>query len=455
MKRDKNKPERSVVRKDKWHRLTDVYCRNVTKPGKHRDSPNLILRVDSDGNKSFAFRYALDGIERTLGLGAYPAVSLADAREKAAVMRKQLATGIDPKTERTKERIERAKAASRIMTFKQATLRFIADREGTWTNEQHRRDFRNSLNHHVLPLIGAMRIADIGVPEVLNVLEHDGFWRTRPVAADRTRARVEMILDWAKTRGYRDGDNPAVWRGRLDSVLPAPATLRPVRHHAMLDWRALPQFMSDLRRREGLLPRTLEFCILNANRIGETLGATWAEFDLAARTWTIPGTRMKTRRPHIVPLSKRSIEILRERLEAADQRDVELNQQRVFPTHRATAGAFLRKTLGHTDFTLHGTARATFRTWCQEATRVAPELAEAALAHAVRGETARYQRGSLLAKRRALMERWSACCASPVTRTTRLRSISAPRSIICTGSWGAQSSVSKDDPSPFGRDKEL
>ena len=395
------------MNKIKWHRLTDRFCRTIKRPGKSTDSPNLIFRVDDDGNKSWGFRYAIDGVERTMGLGAYPIVSLAEAREKAMPLRKLLKDGLDPIVERDKQRAAQRAAAARLITFREAATRYIADREGGWRNEQHRKDFRNSLDSHVLPVIGNLSVADIDTPPVLRVLERDNFWRTRPETANRCRARIEAVLDWAKARKYRDGDNPAAWRGHLDKILPAVKTLAPTKHHPALDWRLAPVFMSDLRGREGLAPRTLEFCILNASRIGEVLGARWSEIDFAAKTWTIPKERMKSHKEHVVPLSARALAILQ---------SVSRDGERIFPTHRATVGVLLRERMGRDDVTVHG-FRSSFRTWTAEATRFEPAVCEEALAHAIKNKTeAGYQRGTLLAKRRALMEAWSNYCSSPAVK---------------------------------------
>ena len=173
--------------------------------------------------------------------------------------------------------------------MREAAKRFLADRDGSWRNEQHRRDFRNSLDTHILPVIGGLSVADVDTPAVLKVLERDNFWREKPETASRCRSRIEMLLDWAAARSYRDARKPGQVGGHLDQILPAPKTIAPVEHHAALPWQQIPAFMADLRGRDGLAARALEFAILNASRIGEVLGATWSEFDFAAKTWTIPG----------------------------------------------------------------------------------------------------------------------------------------------------------------------
>lgn len=390
----------------KRYKLTAAKVAAIKKPGRHSDGGNLILRVDAEGRKTFAFRYGLDGRERTAGLGPTWRVSLAEARAKAEAMGKLLAAKLDPIAERDKQRAAERAAAARLITFREASRRFLADREGAWRNEQHRRDFRNSLDTHILPAIGGLSVGDIDTPAVLRVLEP--IWRKTPETANRCRSRIELVLDWCSARDYRDGPNPAKWRGHLDHILPATKTLAPTKHHPALPWQQLPAFMADLRGREGLAARTLEFAILNASRIGEVLGATWSEFDFGSKTWTIPASRMKSGREHVAPLSPRALEILR-----AMPRDGE----RPFPTHRATVGVFLRQRMGRDDITTHG-FRSSFSTWCAEATRFEPETREAALAHAIRDKTmAAYQRGSLLAKRAKLMQAWADYCAAPPRAT--------------------------------------
>jgi integrase len=340
-----------------------------------------------------------------VGLGPWPTVSLAAARDKAAQLRKLLADRHDPKAERDKVRAAERSVTARLLTVRDAAKRFIADRDGTWRNEQHRRDFRNSLDSHILPVIGNLSVADVDTPAVLKVLERNNFWREKPETANRCRSRIEMLLDWAAARCYRDRENPAKWKGHLDSILPAPKVLAPTRHHPALPWQQVPAFMADLQGRQGLTARTLEFAILNAARIGEVLGAVWSEFDFAARTWTIPGHKMKSGREHVVPLSARSLEILR-----AMSRDAE----RPFAVHRATVGVFLRERMGRPEITTHG-FRSSFSTWCAEATRFEPDVRETALAHVIKDKTvASYQRGTLLQKRRLLMDAWSKHCFSPV-----------------------------------------
>jgi len=403
------------ARNGKWHQLTDIFCRQVAARGKYRDSPNLILRVDDAGNKSFGFRYDLDGREHTLGLGPYPAISLKRAREIAADLRAKLKEGIDPKAVRSQERAERQAAAARLITFREAERKLYSEREGVWTNEQHRRDWRNAMNRHVLPVIGALPVGAIDTAAVLTVLERDGFWRLRPTTADRCRARIEDVLDWAVPRGYRTAvPNPATWAGNLDAVLIAPSKLKPVKHHPALPYADIGTFMADLRAREGLAARALEFTILTAARVGMTLKTTCDEFDFKARTWTLPASKMKKRKSHVVPLSPRALAIACELIAAAGE------DRRVFPTHRATVGKLLRVDMGRS-ITTHG-FRSCFTDWAAETTAFPEDVRSAALAHKIKDSTwAAYQRGALLEKRRKLMDAWDRVCRRTASTASALK----------------------------------
>jgi integrase len=386
----------------KRYKLTAAKVAAIKTPGRYGDGGNLILRVSPEGHKTFAFRYALDGRERTAGLGPVHRVSLASARERAEAMGRLLAAGLDPLDERNRTRAAERAAAARLITFREAAKRFLVDRDGGWRNEQHRRDFRNNLDTHILPAIGGLSVADVDTPAVLKVLEP--IWRAKPETGSRVRSRIEMVLDWCAARDYRDGPNPAKWRGHLDHILPAPKTLAPTKHHPALPWQQVPVFMADLRGRDGVVARALEFTILTAARIGETLACEWSEIDFAAKTWSVPGHKMKSGRPHVVPLSPRALDILR---------SLPRDGERPFPTHRATTGAFLRQRMGRPDITTHG-FRSSFSTWCAEATRFDIPTREAALAHVIKDKTvAAYQRGTMLAKRRQAMEAWAGYCASP------------------------------------------
>ena len=389
------------------HKLTAAFVGSIKTPGLHADGGNLVLRVDNRLNKSWGFRYAIGGKDTMMGLGAYPTVSLVEARGKALALRKVLTDGRNPLIERDTARAAERMAATRLITVEDAASRFIVDRNGASRNAQHRADVCNSFTLHINPVIGTLPIADIDTPAILKVLERDNFWREKPQTANRVRARIEQLIDWAVVRTYRQrGENPARWKGHLDQILLAPTKLAPVKNHPALPWQEVPQFMADLRAREGINARTLEFAILNTSRISEVLEAPWSEFDLSNALWTIPAQRMKAQRDHVVPLSPRALEILR---------GLPRTGERVFARDRFVVRDFLKKTMRRRDITIHG-FRASFSTWCAEATRFERDVREACLAHRIKDATeAAYQRGTMLSKRAVLMHAWAAYCAAPAT----------------------------------------
>ncbi len=383
-------------------------------PGMHGDGGGLYLRVQSVSGdrvaKSWLLRYRFAGKRRDMGLGQYPLVSLAEARRKADDARRQLAAGVDP--------IAAARAAaataSGIPSFREAAEKYIAAHADSWRNPKHRQQWTNTLVTYAYPIIGGMSVADIAVGDVLRVLEP--IWREKPETASRLRGRIETVIDWAIARDYRTTENPARWRGRLQQLLPAKTKIRRVEHHAALPWREVPAFMAALREREGPSAACLEFAILTAARSGEVRGATWAEIDIAAATWSVPGARMKAGRDHRVPLSAAAVAVLERML--ADYRAQHEAQPApdayVFPGGRdrkplsENATLALLQRMNRDDITTHG-FRSSFRDWCAEATNYPREIAEAALAHSNKDRVeAAYMRGDHFEKRRRLMSDWAA-----------------------------------------------
>ncbi|MFM8239432.1 MAG: tyrosine-type recombinase/integrase [Actinomycetota bacterium] len=385
--------------------------------GLHGDGGGLYLRVQQAG-KGWIFRYRFAGKRRDMGLGKYPDVSLADARRGAEEARRKLAAGVDPIGA---ARVASA-AASGIPSFREAAERYIAAHEDGWRNPKHRQQWRNTLATYAYPRIGAMSVADIAVGDVLRVLEP--IWKVKPETGTRLRGRIEAVIDWAIARDYRTAENPARWRGRLQQLLPAKAKIRRVEHHAALPWREAPPFLAALRGRVGPAATCLEFAILTAARNGEARGATWAEINLHAATWTVPGERMKAGRDHRVPLSEDAVAVL-ERL-MADYRAQHGARAKpapgafVFPSGRngkplsENAVMALLRRMGRDDVTMHG-FRSTFRDWAAEATAYPREVAEAALAHVNKDRVeAAYLRGDHLEKRRRLMADWAVFCSKPM-----------------------------------------
>jgi integrase len=350
-----------------------------------------------------------------MGLGAYPDVSLADARRKAEEARRVLAGGVDPIAAARAA----AAAAGGIPSFREAAERYIAAHEDGWRNPKHRQQWKNTLTTYAYPRLGGMSVADIAVGDVLRVLEP--IWKAKPETATRLRGRIEAVIDWAIARDYRTAENPARWRGRLQQLLPAKSKIRRVEHHAALPWREAPAFLAALREREGPAAACFEFAILTAARSGEARGATWAEIDLNAATWTVPGVRMKAGREHRVPLSDAAVAVL-ERMLAAHRaqhgaKAKPAPEAFVFPGGRdgkplsENAVMALLARMKRDDITMHG-FRSTFRDWAAEATAYPREVAEAALAHVNKDRVeAAYLRGDHLEKRRRLMADWAEYCA--------------------------------------------
>jgi integrase len=362
-------------------------------PGKHPDGRNLWLQVGPNGSRSWYMRYTLAGRTREMGLGPYPLVGLAEAREKATEQRRLLLDGIDPIAARDAKQPTRA-----LITFASAAQQYIAGHEKGWKSADHARQWRNSLDRYVLPAIGDRPISAIDTHDVLTIVEP--LWQDKTETATRVLNRMSLILDWAKARKLRTGDNPARWKGHLDAVLPKRSKVQRVVNHAALPYSRLPQFMTALRQQSEIGARAAELMILTATRTNEVRFAPWIEFDLEGRLWTISAARMKAERDHRIPLSEPVLAILKALPEAA---------ARVFPGmgQHAILKALQRVEPG---ITAHG-FRSTFRDWIAERTNFPSEVAEMALAHAVGDKVeAAYRRGDLFQKRRALAEAWAQYC---------------------------------------------
>jgi len=366
------------------------------------------VRIDAKG-KSVIHR-------RDIGLGSYPELSLADAREKAREYRKQIQSGINPVEERKTEKIQKALESVKTKTFKECAGAYIEANRAGWKNVKHVQQWENTLETYAFPKIGSLPVDVIDTGLVLSVLQQkvvtpkgsESLWLCKTETASRLRGRLESILDWAAFRGFRQGDNPARWKGHLEHELPAKNKVQKVEHHAALPYAEIGGFMAELRAKEGTSARALEFAILTASRSGEVRGATWAEVDLSSRIWTIPAERMKAGKEHRVPLSNRVIALL-----AALPRVA--GSSHVFPAPRGGAlsdmslTAVLRR-MGRGGLTQHG-FRSTFRDWAGETTTYPREVCEHALAHKLAdGVEAAYQRGDLLAKRSQMMADWSEFC---------------------------------------------
>lgn len=387
--------------------LSALAVKHLTEPGLHfvGGMPGLALQVLPTGGRSWVLRAMIGGKRRDMGLGGYPEVKLADAREAAEIARKQIRNNVDPINARAVGKAALRADAGKSLTFQASALAFIAANEGSWRNAKHRQQWGNSLEAYAYPVIGKMNVRDIELPHILKILEP--IWEAKTETATRVRGRVEQVLDWGTVRGYREGLNPARWRGHLDKLLAKPKKLAKVKHHAALPWGEIGAFMVKLRDAEGMGARALEFAILTASRSGEVRGAKWDEMDLEAAEWNIPGERMKAAKPHRVPLSDAAVAMLKAlpRMAGTDL---------VFPAPRGgqlsdmTLTAVLRRM--KLDVVPHG-FRSTFREWAGEASGHSREVIEHALAHQLADKAeAAYQRGSLLPKRVKLMQDWANFC---------------------------------------------
>lgn len=393
-------------------KLTALRVEKIKNPGYYGDGKGLWLRVKSTGAKSWVFRFMIQGKQREMGLGPYPEIGLADARQLAAESREQSKRGIDPIEARNQAQAEQVAAArlaaAQLMTFSQCASAYIIAHRAGWKNAKHAQQWENTIATYANPVIGEISITAIDVPMVLKVLEP--IWHDKNETANRLRNRIELIIDWAIARGHRQAANPAKWRGLLDKLLPAPAKVQKTEHFAALPYLDINPFTKALRQQEGIGRLAFEFCILTATRTSETIGARWEEINIKAKTWTIPPERMKAKKEHTVPLSDRCVAILEE------VKPLSAGAGFVFPGRSKgkplSNMAFLMqlRRMGRDDLTAHG-FRSTFRDWCAEATAYPKDVIEMALAHAIENKVeAAYRRGDLLEKRRRLMADWAAFC---------------------------------------------
>jgi integrase len=387
--------------------LTALRLKTLTKPGLHADGHNLYLQIRGPEQKSWAFRFMLNGKARKAGLGPYPLISLSEARVKAEAWRKLLLDGVDPLEKRKVDKATAAAARASAITFSAAADACATSKGDGWRSDKHRAQWRTTLTMHADPVIGKLPITDVTTSHMLQILQP--IWATKTETAVRVRGRVESVLDYAKTLGWRGGENPARWRGHLDNLLSAPSKIAKVKHHPALPWQQAPAFMARLREVKEISARALEFAILTGCRTGEVRLATWSEVDLEAKVWTVPAERMKGGEEHRVPLSAPALETL-----AAVR---QLRGGPLFPGRnlRSPMGenglTYVLTMMGRDDLTVHG-FRSTFRTWSAAATDTPREVCEAALAHVTGKAVERaYQRSDVFEKRRQLMDAWAAFLA--------------------------------------------
>ena len=387
--------------------LEHIQVKRLTAPGFHAVGgvAGLHLRVSDSGARSWIVRLLVGRRRRDIGLGGFPDVTLAQARDRAREARAKVREGIDP--------IEARRAALTALrgtlTFDEAAERLIEAKAPEWKNAKHAAQWAATLKTYASPIIGKLPVDKIELAHIVDVLTP--IWREKTETATRLRSRIEAVLSWATASGYRSGENPARWRGNLDAgIFPKAGKIRKVVHHAAVAIDAMPTFLADLRDREGMAARALEFLILTATRSGEVRGAQWSEIDPQAAVWTIPADRMKAGKAHAVPLSASALAVL-------DGLPRFAGNDLVFPAPRGgvlsdmTLTAVMRRM--QVDAVPHG-FRSTFRDWASERTNYPAQVAEMALAHAIGNKVeAAYRRGELIAKRTNLMRDWAKFCDTP------------------------------------------
>jgi integrase len=389
------------------NKLSNMKVASLAEPGRYGDGGGLWLQIGPTGGKAWVFRYMKEGRARHMGIGPLHTLSLKEARDRARRLRQFLLDGVDPLLAKRANDAETGKH----VTFAESADKFIAAHETDWRNEKHRAQWRSTLASYADPVFGRLPVAQIDMPLVLRVLEP--IWTAKPETAGRLRGRIERVLDWARVRGYRHGDNPARWRGHLDKLLPAQHKSKRVRHHPALAYVQMPAFTERLRDNSAISARALEFTILTAARTGEAIGATWAEIDFAAGLWTIPPGRMKAHREHRVPLCDRVLEILTSLPREEDNPHLFVGGRKGTGLSNMAMLQLLRGMDGGAGLTVHG-FRSTFRDWAAETTAYANHVVEAALAHVVADKVeAAYRRGDMFDKRRRLMADWASYCGSP------------------------------------------
>ncbi|MDP2030767.1 MAG: integrase arm-type DNA-binding domain-containing protein [Thiobacillus sp.] len=413
--------------------LTELKIKHA-KTGYWLDGNGLYLQVSESGAKSWIYRFQLNGKRREMGLGSLANVSAKDARARAAEARGMVHNKVDPLEHRKQQAVAAFELAAQVaagaVTFKKVALEYIEANRAGWKNVKHVTQWENSLDTYAYPVIGDTPVGEVDTAMVLEVVSP--IWHSKTETAKRVRGRIELVLSYAKAKGFRSGENPAAWRGHLENVLPKPGKIAPHKPQPALPYDRMSEFMGDLRQREGISALCLEFVILTACRSGEALNAKWSEIDEEKGVWVIPAVRMKARKEHRVPLS--------DRLRAILAKAKEIRQgEYIFPGVRSgkpmtdmsltslvkrmdakqvknDAERWLDKKSGRR-IVPHG-FRSSIRDWAAEETHYPGEMAEMALAHVVGNKVeAAYRRGDMFEKRRQMMTDWAMWCNPKKTAT--------------------------------------
>ena len=386
------------------HKLTKLQVMNA-KPGRYCDGGGLWLQVGAGGSGSWLLRYQRHGKAHWMGLGSTNLIGLAEARERARLERVRLLDGIDPLQARRERLAEQRRAEASTITFREAAKAVIEARDPDWSAE-HARQWRASIAE-VDSTLGNLPVGVIDTGLVLKAVEP--IWRRAQTTGDRTRQRIEIVLDWATARGAREGLNPARWRAHMQHLL---KDTHKVVHHEAMPYTALGAFLGELRARPGVTARALDFLILCAARSAEVLGARWEEVDVGAKTWTIPAARMKADKDHVVPLSAAALKILAGQPRKGKYVFSAPSTGKAMERH--ALADLMKKVMGRTE-TVHG-FRSTFSDWAADNTAYPQEVREQCLAHAIPSKVeAAYRRGGLLEKRRRLMGEWATFCTKAAT----------------------------------------
>ena len=390
------------------NKLNARAVQNANKRGRLSDGGGLYLSVKNKGAKAWLFMWKPkggNGRRREMGLGAYPNLSLADARSKAVELRTVIEQDRDPIAERNAVRHQATAKLEGQRTFEECAKEYIEVTKSEWSNDKHAHQWAQTLGPQYCHPILHKAIAEITLEDILTVVRP--VWNEKPETAARLRARIERVISYATVKGWRTGINPALWRGNLDQILPKRSKRDTVKHQPAMDYRKVPAFMVELREREGLSAKALELLILTACRTGEILGATWSEIDFEAAQWVIPAKRMKTRKEHVVPLSDTALAVLRPLFEVRTGSFVFPNNCGDKPLSNM-AMLMLLKRMGLSDVTVHG-FRSSFRDWAGNETEFPREVAEACLAHAVGNAVERaYRRTQAVEKQLRLLQAWEA-----------------------------------------------
>lgn len=396
------------------NKLTSKRIDKLATPGWYGDGGNLWLVITKTGVKSWVYRYKVSQKQKVLGLGPLHAVNLAEARVKARALRNMQADGRDPVAERQAQKLE----SDRTPTFKAACTAYIEAQKHGWSNSKHSAQWTSTLETYAVPIIGNMKISAVQTADIVRVLVP--IWTTKTETASRVRQRMEKVLGWATTAGYRTGDNPARWKGHIENLLAKPADVAQRDNQPSLPWVRVPEFMQALQTRDGIAARALEFAIFTAARAGEVRFASWPEIDLEKRTWTVPAERMKAKKAHEVPLSDAVVDLLRKLPRIHGTNLVFPSGKQNKPLSDATMAAVIKRMneglevdqryvdpVNGREVVPHG-FRSSFRVWAAEATNFPRDVAEHALAHQLPDKVeAAYQRSTVFPKRVKLMASWS------------------------------------------------